>query len=70
MSRKPPTNNNQPTLHPVLESALGCVDVQVEEELARYRRQKARQQSSQPEPPKPPVQGAEAVALPQSSLSS
>ncbi|NEO26975.1 MAG: hypothetical protein F6K03_08780 [Kamptonema sp. SIO4C4] len=74
MSRKTPTEANKtPTLHPVLESALGCVDVQVEEELARYRRQKARQKSSQSETqpsPQAPVQSTDAsqpgIALPDS----
>lgn len=31
----------QEALHPVLRNALVCMDVQLEEELARYRRQKA-----------------------------
>lgn len=31
----------QDVLHPVLRNALVCMDVQLEEELARYRRQKA-----------------------------
>jgi hypothetical protein len=29
-----------PDLHPVLQSALGCLEVQLDEELARYRRQR------------------------------
>lgn len=35
-----PTVSN-PSIHPVLQAALGSIDVQLEEELARYRRQRA-----------------------------
>lgn len=35
-----PTLSN-PSIHPVLQAALGSIDVQLEEELARYRRQRA-----------------------------
>ncbi|AFZ21239.1 hypothetical protein [Allocoleopsis franciscana] len=32
---------SNPSIHPVLQAALGSIDVQLEEELARYRRQRA-----------------------------
>lgn len=35
-----PTSSN-PSINPVLQAALGSLDVQLEEELARYRRQRA-----------------------------
>jgi hypothetical protein len=35
-----PTTSN-PSINPVLQAALGSIDVQLEEELARYRRQRA-----------------------------
>jgi hypothetical protein len=37
----PPQTAPADSLHPVLKEALGCLDVQLEEELTRYRRQRA-----------------------------
>ncbi|PZO48601.1 MAG: hypothetical protein DCF14_16695, partial [Phormidesmis priestleyi] len=35
------THASLPSLHPKLQRALGCLDTRLDEELARYRRQKA-----------------------------
>lgn len=52
------------TIHPVLKAALGCMDVQLEEELARYRRQ--RHEASRRGVPAPvaPLTTAAAIAPP------
>jgi hypothetical protein len=42
-----PSSSN-PSIHPVLQAALGSIDVQLEEELARYRRQRAGRPVMQP----------------------
>ena len=39
---------SNPSIHPVLQAALGSIDVQLEEELARYRRQRAGRPVMQP----------------------
>jgi len=45
MSRRASVDSPQPSSpHPVLTAALGCMDVQLEAELARYRRRKAEEQ--------------------------
>ncbi|NJR50993.1 MAG: hypothetical protein HC780_16865 [Leptolyngbyaceae cyanobacterium CSU_1_3] len=36
-----PTPNQSQSLNPKLQRALGCLDIQLEEELTRYRRQRA-----------------------------
>lgn len=45
------SNSNAPQspLHPLLQSALGCLEVQLDDELTRYRRQR----SAQPTPSRP-----------------
>jgi len=40
MPRPPQTPNNLQSLHPTLKAALGSLDVQLEDELARYRKQR------------------------------
>ena len=40
-SVEPSTQSSIPSLHPKLQRALGCLDTRLDEELARYRRQKA-----------------------------
>ncbi len=40
-SIEPSTHVPLPALHPKLQRALGCLDTRLDEELARYRRQKA-----------------------------
>ncbi|MEA5469547.1 SPOR domain-containing protein [Spirulina sp. 06S082] len=71
-----------PNLSPVLEGALSCLDVQIEAELARYRKGRSQQpdragtspQVSYPQPPKPgmavlPVVEQKGVAEGQTSAS-
>ncbi len=43
------SNAPQSPLHPLLQSALGCLEVQLDDELTRYRRQR----SAQPTPNRP-----------------
>ncbi|MBP0016407.1 MAG: hypothetical protein J7647_02480 [Cyanobacteria bacterium SBLK] len=64
MSQNPTAESAAPPpLNPLLEEALGCLDVQIEEELARYRktrshqphRDRANPQITYPQPPSPGV---------------
>ncbi|HEY9692158.1 MAG TPA: hypothetical protein V6D15_08140 [Oculatellaceae cyanobacterium] len=41
MSQASSIESSSPSLHPVIQAALSSLDIQLEEELARYRRQKA-----------------------------
>jgi hypothetical protein len=74
MSRRTSVETSQPPApHPVLAAALGCMDVQLEAELARYRRQRAEQEESSPPSSQPQIiaypaarneAGSFAIALP------
>lgn len=48
MGQPDTSNSNTPQgpLHPLLQSALGCLEVQLDDELTRYRRQRSAQPSS------------------------
>ncbi len=41
MSQNTPVESSRPSINPTLQAALGSFDVQLEEELARYRRQRS-----------------------------
>jgi len=53
------------TLHPVLKAALGCMDVQLEDELARYRRRRAEERAQTgPAPATAPAPASETATIP------
>ncbi|NEQ22178.1 MAG: hypothetical protein F6K28_23890 [Microcoleus sp. SIO2G3] len=77
MSQNTPVESSRPSINPTLQAALGSFDVQLEEELARYRRQRSgrpivptrglgRNQSRKPIELIPVDNGGESTPLPAS----